>query len=125
MAESHDERHRLIEQLASLRLDLNRQTAVVREDLNLKRHVQNSIRKYSWGWVSFAAMFGWLLSRLPARKKKVYLHALPSGNGKRPKVGKGVVAGLVLLAWNAAWALGKPLLTAYLTKRFSAREKVR
>jgi hypothetical protein len=123
MAESPDERHRLVEQLASIRLDINRQATLVRQDLDLKRHVANSIRKHAWGWVSFAAIFGWLLSRLPARKKKIYIHA-SSTDGKLPKAKKGFRAGLVLLAWNIAWSIGKPLLTAYLTRKFEAKAKV-
>jgi hypothetical protein len=123
MAESPNERHRLMEQLASVRLDISRQATIVRQDLDLKRHVANSIRKHTWGWVSFAAIFGWLLSRLPARKKKIYIHA-SSTDGKLPKAKKGFRAGLVLLAWDAVWSIGKPLLTAYLTRKFEAKGKV-
>jgi hypothetical protein len=112
-----------VEQLASIRLDINRQATIVRQDLDLKRHVANSIRKHTWGWVSFAAIFGWLLSRLPARKKKIYIHA-SSTDGKMPKAKKGFRAGLVLLAWNVAWSIGKPLLTAYLARKFEAKAKV-
>jgi hypothetical protein len=122
MAESHDERHRLVEQLAGIRLDINRQTALVREDLDFNRHVTRSIQKHTWGWVSFAAIFGWLLSRLPARKKKIYIHTA-STDGKPPKAKKGLRAGLILLAWNAAWSIGKPLITSYLTRKFEAKGK--
>jgi len=67
--------------------------------------------------MSLAAIFGWLLSRLPARKKKIYID---TSNSKKPK-SRGI--GLAGHMWNVAWSITKPVITAYLTSRIAAAVK--
>jgi hypothetical protein len=121
MAQPDDEKRQLIEQLANTRLELNQHAAIVRSDLDVNRRVSNSIRKHTWGWVGFAAIFGWLLSRLPARKKKIYIHA-SSTDGRPPKPKKSFGAFFLGQAWNVGWTIAKPLLTAYLAKRIAEKD---
>ena len=122
MAQLQDEKKRIIEQLAGMRVEINNHATNVRENLNVNRRVSESIRKHSWSWLSIAALFGWLLSRLPARKKKIYIHA-SSTTDKPPK--KGVSnSGLILHAWKAAWSIANPLLTAYLTRKIAQKVKL-
>jgi hypothetical protein len=117
MVQSENEKKRLIEQLAKIRVELNNHAANVREDLNVNRRISASIRKHPWSWLSIAAILGWLLSRLPARKKKIYIHT-SSTSGKLPKK-RGDNSGLALHAWKAMWLITKPLLTAYLAKKLA------
>src|SRR5580700_8861717 len=123
MADSQNEKERITSKLAGVRTALSDQSLLVRRNLDVGRQMSDSVRRNSWAWMSMAAIFGWLLSRLPARKKKIYIHA-SSTDGKLPKAKKGFRAGLVLLAWDAVWSIGKPLLTAYLTRKFEAKGKV-
>jgi hypothetical protein len=68
--------------------------------------------------MSIAAIFGWLLSRLPARKKKIYIYAADSQKVKSRGIG---LSGHI---WKGAWSIVKPLLTAYLTTRIAERMKI-
>jgi hypothetical protein len=80
--------------------------------------MSNSLRRHSWGWISLAAIFGWILSRLPARKKKIYIHT--SDAEKRPRERGGVMKQI----WKGIWSIGKPVLTAYLTKKIGEKAKL-
>jgi hypothetical protein len=68
--------------------------------------------------MSIAGIFGWLLSRLPARKKKIYIHASDSQKVKSRGIG---LSGHI---WKGAWSIAKPLITAYLTTRIAERMKI-
>jgi len=68
--------------------------------------------------MSIAGIFGWLLSRLPARKKKIYIHASDSQKVKSRGIG---LSGYI---WKGAWSIAKPLITAYLTTRIAERMKI-
>ena len=63
--------------------------------------------------MSSAAVVGWLLSRLPARKKKVYAQAKTNGHVAKTSSSNG----LLLAVSKGAWSVAKPLLTAYLTHK--------
>jgi hypothetical protein len=117
MADSQDERKRITEELARMRVSLRDQTLLLRRNLDVGAHMSNSLRKYSWGWVSIAAIFGWILSRLPARKKKIYIHT--ANSGKQSRGGAGVMTHI----WKGIWAIARPVLTAYLTKKIGEKAK--
>lgn len=121
MAQSENEKKRIIEQLAKIRVELSNHAANVREDLNVNRRISESIRKHPWSWLSIAAILGWLLSRLPARKKKIYIHTSPTSS--KPPKKRGDISGLALHAWKVTWLITKPLLTAYLTKKLARKAK--
>jgi hypothetical protein len=118
MAEPQDEKQRIVLELARTRTQLIDQSLLVRRKLDVGQHLANSVREHSWGWMSVAAMFGWILSRLPARKKKVYIQ---STNPQKQKRGGG---GFLKLVWNGAWSIAKPLLTAYLTKKIAEKARI-
>jgi hypothetical protein len=118
MAEPQDEKQRIILELARTRTQLAEESLLVRRSLDFNERLANSVREHSWGWMSIAAIFGWILSRLPARKKKVYIE---SPNAQKQKRGGG---GILKLVWNGAWSIAKPLLTAYLTKKIAQKVKI-
>jgi hypothetical protein len=69
--------------------------------------------------MTVAAIIGWILSRLPARKQKIYIRSAdPIKSEKR--LGGG---GLLRPIWNGGWAITKPLLAAYLTKKIAVNAK--
>ena len=69
--------------------------------------------------MTVAGTIGWLLSGLPARKQKIYIRSSdPIKSEKRPGGG-----GLLRPVWNGGWAITKPLLAAYLTKKIAEKAK--
>ena len=133
MARADEDKQRLVDQLTESRLRLVGDSLIVREKLNVQRQLTDVQRqltetfyRYSWGWMSLAAIVGWILSRLPARKKKIYIEA---GNhrtatkltklGTAAKLGIGLDIGLKI--WGALWSVARPILTAYLTRKFKAK----
>jgi hypothetical protein len=119
MANAEEQKQRLTNELADLRARVRNQTQLVRRQLDLRKYFADSLRRHSVGWMSFAAIAGWLLSRLPARKKKVYVQA-KTGEPLRKASGRN---GLLLAVGKGAWSVAKPLLTAYLTQKLAESAK--
>jgi len=101
-----------------MRVSLRDQTLLLRRNLDVGARMSDSLRKHSWGWISIAAIFGWILSRLPARKKKIYIHTAKSGKQSR---GDG---GVMTHIWKGIWSIARPVLTAYLTRKIAAKAKL-
>jgi hypothetical protein len=118
MADSQDERKRITAELARRRVELSDQSLLVRRNLDVGRRMSDSLRKHSWGWMSLAAIFGWLLSRLPARKKKIYIHAANSEKWRGQK------KGFMVQIWKGVWSIAKPLVVAYVTKKIAEKAKI-
>jgi hypothetical protein len=118
MAEAQNEKERITAKLARVRNELSDQSLLVRRNLDVGRHMSDSLRRHSWGWMSIAAMFGWILSRLPARKKKIYVD---SAGSHKPK-SRGI--GLTGHIWKGCWSIAQPLITAYLTSRIAEKIKI-
>ena len=118
MADPQNEKERIAAKLARVRTELSDQSLLLRQNLDFGHHMSDSIRRHSWGWISIAAIFGWLLSRLPARKKKIYIDT------SDPKKAKSRGMGLLGHIWKAAWSVAKPVITAYLTGRIAQKMKI-
>ena len=119
MARPDENRHRLVDQLGEGRERLAGHSLVVREKLNVQRQLTNTFHRYSWGWISLAAILGWILSRLPARKKKIYIQ--PGNHRTATKLSARLGLDLGLKIWGALWSVARPILTAYLTRKFKAK----
>ena len=119
MADSQDERKRITAELARKRVELGEQSLLLRRDLDVGRRMSDSFRKHSWGWMSVAAIFGWILSRLPARKKKIYI----SYCGLRQKEERPEKVSW-FRSWKGLWSIVKPLVVAYITKKIAEKAKI-
>jgi hypothetical protein len=73
MAETPDKKQ-VTATLAEVRIRLQNELLLLRRNLNVGHHILESIRKHPWEWASCAALFGWLLSRVPVRKKRIYVY---------------------------------------------------
>src|SRR5258708_34209612 len=118
MAKDEDAKRGIISELAEARLGLAGSAAIVKDRLDLPARVSASFRRNSWSWVSLAAIVGWVLARLPFRRKKIYLEA-----GSRPRL-KGEEKperkrDLVWMIWDGVCSPPKPLLTAYLVRKLA------
>ena len=119
MARPDENRQRLVDQLAESRERLVGHSLIVREKLNVQRQLTKTFHRYSWGWISLAAILGWILSRLPARRKKIYIQ--PGNHRTATKLRAGLGLDLGLKIWGALWSVARPILTAYLTRKFKAK----
>jgi hypothetical protein len=119
MAKDEDAKRRIVSELAEARLGLASTTAIVKDRLDIPTRLSASFRRNSWSWVSLAAIVGWVLARLPFRRKKIYLeagsHRRLKGEEKRP----GRKRNLAWMIWDGVWSLAKPLLTAYLGRKLA------
>ena len=73
MAETHHKKHQITAALTALRVRVQNEAALLRRKLDMKQHFLESIKKHPWEWASCGAIFGWLLSGIPARQKKIYI----------------------------------------------------
>lgn len=117
MAESTNEKRRIGTALSTTRAELNALFLFVRQNLDIRPYLLKSRNKHIWSWMTLAALIGWILSRLPARKEKIYIRSTDQiRSGRRG-------GGLLEPLWNGGWAITKPLLTAYLTKKIAENVK--
>ena len=75
MAESPNEKQRIGTALSATRAELNTLFLLVRQNLDIRRYLLESQKKHLWVWMAVAAIIGWILSRLPARKQKIYIRS--------------------------------------------------
>ena len=119
MAESPNEKQRIGTALSATRAESNTLFLLVRQNLDIRRYLLESQKKHPWSWLAVAAIFGWILSRLPARKQKIYIR---SSNPLKSETRQG--GGVFLRpVWNGGWAITKPLLAAYLTRKIAEKVK--
>jgi hypothetical protein len=114
MVETRHAERRLSEELAETRTQFRENLLLLRRELDLRGHVISSIRNHTFEWITSAFITGWLLSRLPARKKKIYYdlnhqEAKAPGRKTRDKLGK--------MVWNTF----KPVIAAYLAKELAEK----
>ena len=119
MADAKEQKQRLANELVDLRARVTNQTHLVQRQLDVRQHLSQSLRRHSVAWVSSAAVVGWLLSRLPARKKKVYVQAKTNEHVAKASSSNG----LLLAVGKGAWSVAKPLLMAYLTHKLADSAK--
>jgi hypothetical protein len=114
MAPVNDEKRRIIEELERTRGDLAGASADLGGQLNFQRRLSVAWQKNRWVWLSFIGLFGWVLSRLPRRTKKIYLDK--RGARVRPP-GKSFAGTIVGHLWSVAWSVAKPAVIAYLSRK--------
>jgi hypothetical protein len=110
MAETHLKKQQITAALTAVRIQVQNEASLLRRKLNMKAHFLESIEKHPWEWASGAAVVGWLLSRIPARKKRVYIDSSSQKPVKRRD--KGPLGRL----WKKVWQFSKPMIAAYLAK---------
>ena len=110
MAETHYRQQQITAALTQVRIQMQNEASRLRRTLDVKQHILASIKNHPWEWTSCAAIFGWILAGLPARKKKIFIH---SSSQKPPNAR---VNGPVGKVWKEVWKISKPLIAAYLAK---------
>ena len=109
MAETPRKKQQIMDALTGLRIQVQNEASLLRHKLDMKQHFLESIKNHPWEWASCAAIFGWLLSGIPARKKRVYIDSSSQKPVKRREKGLGKL-------WREVWQFSKPMIAAYLAK---------
>jgi hypothetical protein len=117
MAETHHKKQQITAALTDIRIQVQNEMAKLRRTLDMKQVILQSIKNHPWEWASCAAIFGWVLSRLPARKKRVYIQ---SSNQKPLKNRAG---GPLSKLWKEVWKISKPPIAAYVAKLVGEQTK--
>ena len=81
MAGSLREEQELGESLGTCRSMLGRSFGSILRALDLNSCLKRSLRKHASVWISLAAILGWVLSRIPAKRHKIYV--LPSNEDQK------------------------------------------
>ena len=110
MAETNHPKQQIVAALTEVRVQVQNEMSHLRRTLNMKQHFLVSYKNHPWEWASGAAMVGWLLSRLPARKKRIYMYSSTQKPVKNPA--EGPLGKL----WKEVWKISKRLIAAYVAK---------
>ena len=103
----------LTAELARARRRLGENLGALRRDLDFPARVKSAVFRHPRAWAGGAALFGVLMARLPARKKKV---AASKKNTEAQIVGAGK-AGLLLGGLKIAFDLSRPALAKWASQR--------
>jgi hypothetical protein len=117
MAEKHHKKQQITAALTQVRIQMQNEVSHLRRALDVRQHILELIRNHPWEWSGSAAIFGWLLSRIPARKKKIYIDnssQKPVKHRNKRPLGK---------LWREVWQFSKPMIAAYLAKLLAEHAK--
>ena len=117
MAEALHKKQQITAALTELRLQVQNEVAHLRRSLDMKKHILESIKNHPWEWASCAAILGWLLSRIPARKKRIYIDS----SSQKPLTRRA--DGPLGKLWREVWKISKPLIAAYVAKLVGEQAK--
>ena len=122
MAESTEDKSSLSDRLEEDRLKMAAEVGGLKNDYNLSNRLRQSVKKDPWYWVSGALLIGFLLSRLPARRKKVYIRGdlSETKNSRTYSPPEKKRPGSTI---SKLWSLIKPIITAYIGREIYKRAK--
>ena len=121
MAQSHENKQQIAAAISANRVELQNSALLVRHNLDIRSFLLESQKKHLSIWMSLGAIFGWILSRLPARTIKIrVLSSDPRNVAKRSNGG-----GVLKLVRDGGWSIGKPLLADYLTRKILKTARIR
>jgi hypothetical protein len=114
MADPLEDKSSLAERLEEDRQKMAIQVSELKKDYNVPHRLSASVQKYPWQWLMGAVLTGFLLSRLPARRKEVYLWSDYLGGPHRnvPPVPDRDAPGNA----SKVWSFAQPVISAYLAR---------
>jgi hypothetical protein len=121
MAGPVEDKGSLTERLDDDRQKMAVQVSELKQDYNVPRRLRGSVQKYPWSWIMGAVLTGFLLSRLPARRKKVYLRPDPLGRRPPREIHPPSSDNDQSRAVNKVWSLVKPVISTYLGRELYKR----
>ena len=121
MAEPVEDKDFVAERLDQDRQKMAMQVGELKEQYNFVRRLRTSMQRDPWPWMIGAVLTGFLLARLPARRKEVYLWADP--RQRRPPKAVHPARADKDHSWrtNKLWSLVKPVISAYIGRELYKR----
>jgi hypothetical protein len=114
MVESVEDKDFLAARLEQDRQKMALQVSELKKDYNLARRLRTSVQRDPWPWLVGAAIIGFLVSWVPARRKEVYLPSdpvKPRSRGEARSPGGDQIQNPVM---NKIWSLAKPIISTYI-----------
>lgn len=108
----------LIARIDIARGEIARSLDGLRHDADLGSRFKSSFSENKTVWLGSAGIAGWLLSRLPARKKKVIVHTGGS-NGGGNEIKRTAETGLVLALLKMLFPVVRPFIISFATRLVS------
>ena len=121
MAEPVEDKDFLAERLEEDRQKMVVQVSELKADYNVPRRLRASVQKYPWPWVMGAVLTGFLLSRLPSRRREVYLSPDPVRPSSLREVRGSGSNKDETRAVNKLWSLAKPIISTYIGRELYKR----
>jgi hypothetical protein len=109
----HD-KHAIVAELAAARSRLSATGEALRRSLDVPARAKESFRRHRPAWLGGAAIVGFVLSKLPSRKKTVFVER---ATGK--VLGAAGKLGAIFSAAKFAITVAKPLLTELAGSNFA------
>ena len=113
-----DRKSQLIADLERSRAVLGSSLGGVRQDLDVGSHLKHAFARQKTVWLTGAVITGWIISRIPARKKT----ASSKSSGKM-SVGKEIKeaerTGIWLVLLSFLGTLIKPAVTAFVSRKIT------
>jgi hypothetical protein len=97
------------------------QASELKKEYNLVNRLRVSIQRHPQPWIMGAMLAGFLLSRLPARRKEVYLRSDPLGRRAPREVYPSRHDKDDSSMTNKLWSLAKPIISTYIGREIYHR----
>lgn len=109
----HD-KHALVAELAAARARLSATGEALRRSLDVTARAQESFKRHKPAWLSGAAVIGFVLSKLPSRKKTVFVERATGA-----VLGTAGKLGAIFSAAKLAISFARPILSNLADGRLS------
>lgn len=106
----------LIAEIEIARLRLRQSLGGLRKQADLGTRMKSSFAEHKTVWLGGASIAGWIISRLPARKKKVKVFVDKKTDGKLRETAE---AGLLIWLLKFLFTLLKPAMAAFATQKIA------
>jgi hypothetical protein len=106
----------LIAEIENARLRLRQSLGGLRRQADVNSRMKNSFTQNTTVWLGGAGIAGWILSRLPARKKKVKVYVDKKDGGQIKQMAE---AGLLVWLLKFLFALLKPAIAAFASQKIA------
>jgi hypothetical protein len=121
MAEPVEDKDFVAERLDQDRQKMAMQVGELKEQYNLVRRLRASVQRDPWPWMIGAVLTGFLLARLPARRKRIYLWADPRQRRPAKEIHPARADRDDSRRTNKLWSLAKPVISAYIGRELYKR----
>ena len=119
MAES-DVKVELAAELERARSRLARNFGALRKDLDVSTHLKHSLQEHKAAYIGGATLLGLLLSKLPARKKKIYVE-----RKSKDAVKEVEKAGIWIVLLQLLFKAFQPMITSLVSRQVTSYLRAR